>query len=71
MELRNWIEKKIGKMWACPPVKIGKKGGIDCYEISWEDGTSVTYFIDWEKEEIGEVWPGLVRRTAYPHDIIA
>ena len=69
--LRNWIEKKIGKRWAFPPVKVGQKGGTDIYSIDWEDGKTQDYFIDWEAEEITEAFPGLVRSSSYPSEIIS
>ena len=69
--LRNWIEKKIGKRYRWYPVKVGTKGGRDLYNIEWEDGTMQDYFIDWEAEEIEEAFPGLVRSSSYPYEIIS
>lgn len=71
MKLRNWIERKTGKRWAWYPVKIGCKGGRDVYSIDWEDGTTQDYYIDFEAEEIEEVYPGLVRSSSYPYEIIS
>ena len=70
MDLRNWIEKAIGKQWVSPPCCVGKKGHLDVYEIDWVDGTSQSYFIEWEQKTIREVWPGLVRSSMYPYEII-
>ena len=53
-ELRNWIEKAIGKQWCWPPVCIGTKHGRERYEIDWTDGTTGHYFIDFENETIVE-----------------
>lgn len=69
-ELRNWIEKAVGKQWASPPVHAGYKGHREVFEIDWADGTSQSYFIDWEEKRIEEVWPGLVRSSKYPYEII-
>lgn len=69
--LRNWIEQAIGKQWANPPAHAGYKGHREVYEIDWVDGTSQSYFIDWEEERIEEVWPGLVRSARYPYEVIS
>ena len=54
MKLRNWIEKAIGKQWAWPPVMVGRKGGREVYAIDWTDGTSGSYFIDFDEQTIEE-----------------
>lgn len=51
--LRNWIEKKVGKQMSnTKPTKIGYKHGRPCYSIDFTDGTSDDYFIDFDKKEI-------------------
>lgn len=51
--LRNWIEKKVGKqMSSMKPTKIGYKHGRPYYSVDFVDGTSDDYFIDFDKKEI-------------------
>ena len=51
--LRNWIEKRVGKqMSSMKPTKIGYKHGRPYYSVDFIDGTSDDYFIDFDKEEI-------------------
>lgn len=51
--LRNWIEKKVGKQMSnMKPTKIGYKHGRPYYSVDFVDGTSDDYFIDFNKKEI-------------------
>lgn len=51
--LRNWIEKRVGKqMSSMKPTKIGYKHGRPYYSVDFVDGTSDDYFIDFDKKEI-------------------
>ena len=54
MELRNWIEKALGKQIAWRPCCIGSKSGRKLYAVSFEDGTEGAYFIDFENQTIEE-----------------
>lgn len=51
--LRNWIEKKVGKQMSnMKPTKIGYRHGRPYYSVDFVDGTSDDYFIDFDKKEI-------------------
>ena len=55
IELRNWIERAIGKQWLYPPIFIGRRLGRKHYVITWADGTEGDYYIDYEAQTIEEV----------------
>lgn len=60
MKLRNWIERAVGKQWINPPVKIGYRGGRECYLIEFVDGTENEYYIDFDSETIEAVFPEFI-----------
>lgn len=52
---RNWIERILSKRLSWISRSLGKRGGRDYYEITFTDGTSKDYFIDFNNETIEEV----------------
>ena len=54
-ELRNWIERSIGKQFVWSPAYCGNKGGRKYYSIDWTDGTNGKYYIDFENQTIEPV----------------
>lgn len=51
-ELRNWIERAIGKQWRWPPYYVGTRRGHERYLIEWADGSEGYYYIDFENQII-------------------
>lgn len=48
----NWIEKATGKKLAWWPIYIGQKGVRALYAVTFEDGTEIDFYIDFEDRTI-------------------
>lgn len=53
--LLNWIEQALGRRITSVTRCLGIRGGRKYYEITFKDGSTKDYFIDYDNQTVEEV----------------